>query len=161
MEKRDTCCFTGHRKLPASQMDTMVQKPYEEITALIDQGVKNFISGGALGFDQIAASAVLAKREENKQIRLIMALPCRDQDKFWSATQREKYAQLVSECDEIIYVSDNYYDGCMKKRNRFMVDASAYCVCAYLYPRSGTMQTVRYAQAKGISVINVAKQKTD
>ena len=36
----------------------------------------NFISGGALGFDQIAASLVITKKQQGLGIRLIFALPC-------------------------------------------------------------------------------------
>ena len=30
-----------------------------------------------------------------------------------------------------LYTKDT--DGCMKKRNRYMVDQSAYCICTHLY----------------------------
>jgi len=53
-----------------------------------------------------------------------------------------------------LYTKDT--DGCMKKRNRYMVDQSAYCICTHLYPMSGTEQTVKYARRKGLRIINVA-----
>ena len=127
-----------------------------EIDNLISQGVTDFVSGGALGFDQIAASLIIAKKEMGHDVRLVFALPCRNQDECWNADQKRLYHNLLAEADEIIYVSGEYTDGCMKKRNRYMVDQSAYCICAHLYPMSGTEQTVKYARRKGLRITNVA-----
>ena len=44
----------------------------------------------------------------------------------------------------------------MQKRNRALVDASAACICYLTSPRGGTKQTVDYAFARGIPVVNVA-----
>lgn len=41
----------------------MVKRLDREVENLIGLGVTNFISGGALGFDQIAASLIVAKKE--------------------------------------------------------------------------------------------------
>ena len=152
--KEHTCCFTGHRKLPQSKIESIIKRLDQEIDYLISQGVTDFISGGALGFDQIAASLIVAKKELGRDIRLIFALPCKNQDEKWSTAQRQLYHNLLAEADEIIYVSEEYKEGCMKKRNRYMVDSSAYCICALLNPWSGTGQTVRYARQKGLWVIN-------
>jgi len=60
--KLHTCCFTGHRVLPANQIEGIIIRLDEEIDRLIVQGITDFISGGALGFDQIAASLIIAKK---------------------------------------------------------------------------------------------------
>jgi uncharacterized phage-like protein YoqJ len=126
------------------------------VDTLIDQGVTNFISGGALGFDQMAASLIIAKKEMGREIRLIFALLCQNQNETWNDEQKKLYSNLLTEADEIIYISEAYTDGCMKKRNRYMVDHSGYCICALLPPRGETDQMVRYARQKGLRVINVA-----
>ncbi|MEG1883167.1 MAG: SLOG family protein [Clostridia bacterium] len=154
--KNQTCCFTGHRKLPKEKIECIVLNLDREIDSLISRGVTNYISGGALGFDQIAASLIIAKKEMGHDVRLVFALPCRNQDEHWNADQKRLYHKLLAEADEIVYVSEEYSDGCMKKRNRYMADRSAYCICAQLHPMSGTAQTMRYAQRKGLRVINVA-----
>ena len=117
----------------------------------------DFISGGALGFDQIAASLIIAKKEIGKNIRLIFALPCKNQDEKWNEKQKKLYQELLPEADEVIYISEEYNDFCMRKRNNYMVEHSAYCICALLQEKSGTGQTVRYAKKKNLQVINVAK----
>ena len=154
--KNSVCCFTGHRKLPLEKIGSIIKRLDREIEDLIAQGVTDFISGGALGFDQMAASFILAKREMGRPVRLTLALPCRDQEKFWGEAERKLYFHLLSEADEIVCVSDNYVDGCMKKRNRYMIEHSSHCICALLHPFSGTEQTVRHARQAGVAVINVA-----
>lgn len=155
IKKEKACCFTGHRKIPKHRLQNMIINLDREIEILIEQGITDFISGGALGFDQIAASLIVAKKEKHKNIRLIFALPCKNHDEFWSENQRTLYKSLLCEADEIIYITQEYADGCMKKRNRYIVEHSLYCVCALLYEKSGTGQTVRFARRKGLKVVNV------
>jgi uncharacterized phage-like protein YoqJ len=156
--KSRTCCFTGHRNLPQDKIEKIVLNLNREIENLIAQGVTDFISGGALGFDQVAASLIIAKKEMGQRIRLIFALPCKNQDELWTDEQKRLYHGILAEADEVIYVSEEYTNGCMKKRNHYMVDHSAYCVCALLYAMSGTGQTVRYARRKGLRINNIANR---
>ena len=74
----NSCCFTGHRRLPRSKLEYIVKQLDNEMENLMGQGVASFISGGAWGFDLIAASLVVAKRELGHDVRLVFALPCRD-----------------------------------------------------------------------------------
>ncbi len=152
----NTCCFTGHRKLSENKIEPMIKRLNDEIENLIDQGVTNLISGGALGFDMIAASLVIAKKELGFDVRLIFALPCKNQEKYWPEEKVQLYRKLLSEADEIHYVSEEYSPACMKKRNCYMVNQSAYCLCYLLQHQGGTYQTVQYAEKKGIRIINVA-----
>ncbi|MEA4925041.1 MAG: SLOG family protein [Syntrophomonadaceae bacterium] len=134
MDQVSACCFIGHRRLPKDRIEYIIKRLDHEVENLIAQGIRNFISGGALGFDHIAASPISTKKELGRDIRLIFALPCKNQDKLWRPEQKELYRDLLAEADEIIYVSEEYHNGCMKKRNRYMVDHSDYCVCAWLAP---------------------------
>ena len=146
---KNTCCFTGHRKLPANKIQTIVTNLDRELDALIENGVTDFMSGGALGFDQIAASLIVAKKEMGKKLRLIFALPCKNQDAHWDEKQKELYQNLLGEADEIVYVSEDYDPFCMKRRNKYMVEHSAYCICAYAdiksYSRCRSCGYVRYS----------------
>lgn len=155
--KYNACCLTGHRVLSKKKIEKIVKRLDEEVDRLINKGVRDFISGGALGFDHIAASLVITKKQQGAGIRLIFALPCRNQDEKWTDRQKQLYNSLLCEADEIIYVSEEYTPDCMKERNCFMVDNSAYCISALLRGLTGTGQTVRYAQQQGLEVINVAK----
>jgi len=151
-----TCCFTGHRQLPESRLQEIMMSLNHQIEVLIYQEVDTFICGGALGFDMLAAAIVIAKKKLGYRIRLVLALPCRNQEKYWTVKQVAFYRNLLEEADEIIYISEEYSEDCMRKRNRYMVEQSAYCICCLWKPKSGTYQTVNYARKKGIKIINVA-----
>jgi len=155
--KEKACCFTGHRFLAKKKIEQIEKRLHEEINRLIQQGITAFISGGALGFDHMVATLILSKKHQGADIRLILALPCHDQDKEWTDMQKYMYHIFLAEADEVHYVSEKFTPDCMKKRNYYMVDNSAFCICALLHDISGTGQTVRYAQQKGLQVINVAK----
>ena len=148
------CCLTGHRKLPANRMQSILINLDREIENLITRGVTDFISGGAIGFDLIAAALIVAKKEVGKDIRLIFALPCRNQDANWNEEKKSLYQNLLKEADKVIFVSEEYSSLCMKKRNQYMVEHSGYCICALLNEKSGTGQTVRLARKKGLKIVN-------
>lgn len=153
---KNTCCFTGHRRLPADKIEYIVKRLDNEIDILINQGVTEFISGGAVGFDLIAASLVAAKKEMGQDIKLIFALPCKNQDANWGDKNKKLYRNLLNDADEIVYVSEEYHKMCMEQRNQYMVLHSAHCICALLRERSGTGQTVRMARREGLNVVNTA-----
>jgi hypothetical protein len=84
-----------------------------EIEKCIAKGVTTFICGGALGFDQIAASLVITKKEMGRKIRLVFALPCKNQEKLWNAKEKTLYRALLKEADDVIYVSEDYDLSCI------------------------------------------------
>lgn len=157
MEKNTACCFTGHRILGKNFSN---EKLYEAVLCLVkNHGVSTFICGGALGFDTVAAEAVLRARNEGCDVKLHIYVPCSNQSEKWSPQQKQKYNEILEKADYVDRVNRPYFDGCMKIRNYKMVDNSAYCICYYNEPESrpsGTGQTVRYAIRSGLSVINVA-----
>ena len=63
---KQTCCFTGHRKISAKVLDTVSKRLKETVDLAIQNGYRCFITGGATGFDTLSAQAVLnAKQEHN------------------------------------------------------------------------------------------------
>lgn len=156
MDRDHTCCFTGHRHIPDAKAGMIIKRLNQAIDFMVYCGVTEFLSGGAIGFDQLAASAVLAKRDAGKRIRLTFVLPCADQDALWNKAQRALYRRLLGEANETVYLAYEYTAGCMNRRNHYLIDHSAHCICALLHPRSGTGQTVRYAQRQGLHIVNVA-----
>ena len=66
-----TCCFTGHRRIPPEAVAPLRERLEAEIESLIRQGVRYFGAGGALGFDTLAAEAVLDLKAVYPFIRLI------------------------------------------------------------------------------------------
>ena len=132
------CCFTGHRIIPAERTEELRRRLRAGILYLHDNmGITTFYAGGALGFDSLAAEAVIAQREELKDIRLVIVIPCRDQAARWSAEQRARYERINRAADEVICLAERYHQGCMHERNRYMVDHSQACIC-YLTERTGS-----------------------
>ena len=123
---------------------------------LINSGYCYFGSGGALGFDTLAALTVLELKKTYPHIKLILVLPCKNQTKSWSKENSQVYEYIKSKCDRYIYISKEYTKGCMHKRNRHLVDNSGFCVCYLTKDSGGTAYTVGYALRKGLEVINIA-----
>ena len=128
----------------------------KKIRSLIETGVTNFITGGAIGFDTLAAETVLNLRDtEFSNITLSLALPCTEQTRGWNSSQKEKYNNILKMADNIHYVSKDYTPDCMMKRNRYMVDNSSYCIFYLLNTKSGTYKTVSYAMEQDLELINI------
>ena len=112
---------------------------------------------GALGFDTIAAFAVLKLKERYPDIRLILVLPCFSQTRGWSQEDIEIYDDIKQKADKVVYTSQEYTRGCMHKRNRHLVDNSSACISYLTENKGGTFYTVNYAKSKGVEVINIAE----
>ena len=123
----------------------------------IEQGYRYFGCGGALGFDTLAAQTVLRLREIYPEIRLILVLPCRDQTRGWKQADVAEYDRIMKAADKVTYTSEQYYSGCMHKRNRHLVDNSSLCICYLTEQSGGTAYSVNYARSQGLKIINVAE----
>lgn len=150
------CCFSGHRRLPWESMEKIQKELSMVIDEYIKKGYYEFISGGALGFDLLAARMIVEKRRSDKRIRLIMILPCRDQHVRWSWRDIKEYEDILALADEVRYVCESYCTGCMHLRNKVMVDNSRVLIAYHTDSRGGTAYTVSYAKEKKREIINVA-----
>ncbi len=154
-QREQTVCFTGHRRLDdaawtAQRLTLLLEKLYQ-------LGYRDFISGAALGFDQLAARCVVRLRGQHPEVRLIMAVRCPDRGHLWNQAQAEAYERLLYLADKTLVISDHYFEGCMQKRNRFMVDHASLCVAWMQHPRhSGTYATLCYALKKDVPILNLA-----
>ncbi len=151
--KTYSCCFTGHRIIPAQDLACISETLPQTLRTFIDSGVTEFICGGALGFDTLAAKAVLRQKQQFPHIRLSLVLPCRDQAVRWSAAQRETYDAILAQADDVEYLFDHYVNGCMQMRNRRMVDRADVCVAYCTGKAGGTAYTVKYAKEKGVRLL--------
>ena len=154
--KETTCAFTGHRDVPDSVLPSLKEKLASELLLLIEKGYKSFVAGGAVGFDTIAAESVLELKGKYPDIKLHLVLPCECQDKYWNPLQKKKYKEILTLADSHEYVSIPYTRYCMHQRNRKMVDMSSVVICFFDGgDKGGTASTVKYAEKKGIDLINV------
>ncbi len=147
-----SCSFTGHR-LSEEKPD---RDALERILVnLINQGVKNFFSGMAMGFDLLAAETVLKLKEKYKDIRLIACIPFEGQSKYYGKDSLALYERVLQGCDEKIVFSPNFYNGCMHKRNRFLVDNCDVLISFLRKQSGGTFYTVSYARSLGKKIIEL------
>ncbi len=96
-----TCCFTGHRDLPAEETEKIMEAVRSYLLQLISRGVTEFRVGGAVGFDMIMAELLVKLRDEEKQpIRIISFLPYPDWRKRWSAEDYRRQNAIMKKSDE-------------------------------------------------------------
>ena len=153
--RNETCCFTGHRKIPPDKRAEIANRLERIIAALYQKGVRFYGAGGALGFDCLAAQTVLRLRESCPGMKLILVLPCLTQTRGWRPEDAAEYERIKAQADKVVYTSQEYAKDCMFKRNRHLVDNSGICVCYLTKSSGGTAYTVRYAEGKRLEVINV------
>ena len=152
--KAKICMFTGHRSIRSSHMSVLPERLAQLLEDLINEGYTEFRTGGAIGFDTLAALKVLEKREKHPEVKLHLYLPCRDQDKLWGDNLKEAYRYILERADSVRYCSDSYNRGCMYKRNRDMVDGADICVAYCGSHTGGSAYTMSYAEKKGLRIIN-------
>ena len=149
------CAFTGHRKIEPRHQARISALLFRSIEYAYSEGCRIFVTGGALGFDTLAADAVLHLRETHPDVRLILCLPCRNQDVDWSESQRRKYREIAERADEVIYVSDRYTPTCMRERNLVLAEMCDILIAYVGYSASGSAQTARMAERLGRRVYNI------
>lgn len=153
-----TCCFTGHRIIPPEVLPKLSSELESTLHILIQNGICYFGTGGALGFDTLAAETVLQFKTQYPHIRLILVLPCLDQTKGWPPESIQHYQSILRNADKVVYTSQYYFRGCMHQRNRHLVDCSSICIAYCNRSTGGSAYTVRYAQRQGLKVIYLAKK---
>ena len=154
--REQTCCFTGHRKIPPEERAGITDRLERVIISLYQQGIRVYEAGGALGFDALAARTVLHLRENCPGMKLILVLPCLTQTRGWRPEDVAEYERIKAQADEVFYTAQQYTRGCMHKRNRYLVDHSSVCVCYLTRDSGGTAYTVGYAKKQGLNVVNIA-----
>ena len=149
-----SCFFTGHRDFTADKDSEKLIK--EAVDSLINRGVTHFYAGGARGFDTFAEITILNRRLTDDRIKLTLALPfegyTHKSDKILSA----QFNVITDICDEIVYLSPKFSIDSYQKRNVFMANRSAYCICWQISTDGGTANAVNYARKAGLRLIPLA-----
>lgn len=151
--RAQTCCFTGHRNIAQDEKQEVKRQLECVLRTLIGKGIRYFGSGGARGFDLMAADVVLQLKKEFPHIRLIMVLPCQDQTRGWKGEDIRHYERILTQADKVVYLQEKYSPGCMQKRNRHLVNHSSVCVAYCTRNTGGTAYTLRYACKKGVRIV--------
>lgn len=158
---RKSACFTGHRNFTGNTTN-LEARLYDILErAITKKSVADFYTGGAVGWDELAARTILKLREVYPQIELHLILPCSNEEQAakWTTEQKTEFYRILNLADSVEYTSEHYYNGCMKVRNARLVELADFCFCFWdtNRQRSGTAQTVRMAQRKKIMIVNFFK----
>ena len=151
-----TVCFTGHRQIPFDQAEELTDALQQEILKQIREGAVVFRAGGALGFDTLAALAVLKAKKQHPDIRLELFLPCPTQAANWTPSDIRLYEKIKKKADSYRYVSEFYYDGVLQIRNNQLVDDADVCIAFLQTSRGGSAYTSARAIRQGLEFINLA-----
>lgn len=154
--KARTCCFTGHRNLPSSQI-TMISQSTANIVKdlIINNDVRYFGVGGAIGYDTLSARILFSLKEsEFPYIKIILVYPFDGFTSRWTQEQTAEFQQLLPKYDKVVCISGVASKEAYLTRNRHLVDGSAYCICYCNRGYGGTAYTVKYAKNQGLTIYN-------
>lgn len=151
-----SAAFTGHRFYDFSQREFIQERLTSAISEAYDHGIRNFISGFALGIDLMAAQLVQSLKCNLPGISLTAAIPFEGQAERYNIYDKRVYRRLLELADKVIVLSDCYYPRCFLDRDEFMVENASYLIAYYDgREKGGTYYTVKKARARGIPIINV------
>ena len=162
MQKK-AVAFTGHRpeSLPfgrdmhSGRYDDFELILWKEIRRCMDEGYDTFYCGGARGVDIVCGEIVIAEKlSKHPDIRLVCAIPYREQAEKWGWMWRTRYLDLLRAADKIEQMCSNYQRGCYHMRNRYMVDNCDLLIAIYNGEnKGGTAYTVNYAREWGKEIL--------
>lgn len=151
-----SAAFTGHRFYDFSQREFIQERLTSAISEAYDHGIRNFISGFALGIDLMAAQLVQSLKCDLPGISLTAVIPFEGQAERYNIYDKRVYRRLLELADKVIVLSDYYYPRCFLDRDMFMVENASYLIAYYDgREKGGTYYTVKKARARGIPIINV------
>lgn len=156
LKEEQSVTFTGHRFIPYDKLSILKAALKKVIIELHAKGYNDYYCGMAMGFDLLSAEVVLSLKNEYKELRLIAVVPYRNQDERFSFVDKRRYHSILSRANETIVLREDYCQGCLLRRNDYML-AHSNQVIAYFdgENKGGTFYTCRNAQVKGLPVINL------
>ncbi len=144
-----TICFTGHRPkgIPKGSEQWINSQLIKAIEKATKKDYLTFISGGAVGVDQVAAHSVILSRTFNSKVKLVIARPFPSHGEIWPPNVQVKYKKLLKSADEVVDVcEDPYAIWKLHKRNVWMVDNSNIVIAVFKGGTGGTHNCIEYAK---------------
>ena len=140
-----TCVFFGHRHCP----ETVKEKLYKTIEALILQGVENFLVGNQGEFDRIVYGCLRKLRKTYPHICVSVVLA-------YMPAGRGNGEELVDTMfpEEIEKGPLRF---AIDRRNRYLINKADWVVCYVSVPWGGAHKFSLLAKKHGKKVINICK----
>lgn len=156
LKAASAAAFTGHRYVPYDKYPLLKGQIKLAIYNSYAQGIRNFYCGMAMGFDMLAAEAVLEMKTQLHDIVLSAVVPYRNQNERFSPSAQSRYTTILNKADHIIVLNEEYHTHCFFERNDYMVDRASLLI-AYFdgTPKGGTFYTCSKAKSKGMPINNL------
>lgn len=156
------CAFTGHRPQKLSieyessrECLVLKSKLHETIKRVMLAGCFSFMTGMAVGVDTWAAEEVLLLKTRYPDLKLYAAVPYKNQYARLYNWQKERYFRILSRCEKVFLISEDYHKSCFYQRNAFMVNHATVIISVYDGGVGGTANTIALAEKKGIDIYNI------
>lgn len=149
------CTFAGHREVYQANI---AEKLDEAISIIVEtDDCFRFLVGGMGNFDGMCASAIrrAKRRYPNKQISLELVLPYLTQELI---ENKQFYETSYDDVIVPIELAGVHYKSAITKRNRWMIERSDWLVAFVYREFGGAYTTLRYAEKKGLQIVNLANQ---
>ena len=148
--------FTGHRFIHYNDRQRLKTNLERAITDCYHSGIRHFLCGMATGFDMLAAETLLAMKADYPDIRLTAVIPFRGQSCKFNPADKERYRSILGKADNMVCLSETYFDGCFLRRNDYMLNRASHIIAYYNgEPKGGTFYTCRRAERMGLDITNL------
>ncbi len=108
------------------------------------------IAGGAMGWDQIVATAAL-----NLSIPLEVAIPFKGFEDRWTDYFKDIHRRILSRADKVTYICEEFSKNAYQRRNIYMVDSSDHLLALYDGTSGGTENCYKYAEQIGKPITRI------
>ena len=167
MHKKRTCSIVGHKSKDIQQVKTSKQHLSElkrlitqELKELLDEDVCTYLCGMDDGTDSICCEMLLGFKRRYPKIFLECVIPFMDQPKHWLAEDREKYFQILENCDNKNVMEREYSNDSYLKRNIYLAtEADIILAISKLGRLSKAETTLRFAGPAGKSLILIHPER--
>lgn len=150
-------CFTGHRTIEATKVESLKTQLHEIIENLYKEGHRSFYCGMAIGFDLLAAETLIGLKASYPDIHLTACIPFIGQESRYSAIDQKRYHKALTSADTHIIISHSFSKQSYLLRNIYMLEHSS-IVIAYFdcsTKKGGTYFTYNKAMQMGKEVRNI------
>lgn len=147
--------FTGHRHLSESE-ESLLPRLKMEVLRAYQAGKRFFMTGGAIGFDTLAAEVVLQLKKQLPDLALRVIVPFDGQDKFFTPISKDRYRRILEQANDVLVLSDSYFQHCYLRRNAYLVNHASLLIAYYNgISVGGSSYTVCLAESGKIPVVNL------
>jgi uncharacterized phage-like protein YoqJ len=167
MNENHVCAIIGHKSkdIPLVKKSLQLQIKLKEIIAqelkkLLEEKVYKYMCGMDDGTDLICCEILLGFKKMYPQIHLECVIPYVEQPKHWLAEDRDKYFQILDNCDYKNVMQDEYSNDSYLKRNIYLATKPDIILAiSKLGKLSKAETTLRFAGTSGKALVLIHPEK--